>query len=599
MPTIVEIASGDDFNILLATIGFIDSEIPEAGLATALSGPGPLTVFAPTDTAFGILAQDLGFDGDPTDETAVTTFLTDNVAVETLRAVVEYHVLSGAVGSTDVANAATLTTLQGGTITPDLPTLVDNEPDLLDPSLVTLDVVADNGVVHVIDRVLLPVDLDGNDAATITGIVAASGDAFDTDGSDFDMLLAAVQAAGLAETLDDATADLTVFAPNDSAFIGLAVLLGFDGDATDEAGAFGYIVDALSLLNAGDPIGLLTTVLQYHVAAGSLQSSQVLATDAVTTLAGADVTIDTSNGVRFADLDPDLPDPAPVTLDIQAANGIVHVIDGVLIPADLLVSNGANAVDFVVDGDDATTADLGDDNDFFSGKGGADNVQAGAGDDAVMGGADADRLLGDAGNDLLMGDDGSDRLNGGTGDDSISGGAAGDLILGGAGDDTIDGGDGNDQIFGMDGADEIQGGIGADTIAGQEGDDNVSGGALGDLLFGNAGDDFVNGGHGNDRLNGGEGADRFFHTGTEGHGSDWIQDFSTDDELLIGLTNATADDFLVQTAGTVGAGDAAVDEVFVTYTPTGQILFALVDGDGLDSITLRIAGQTDGFDLLA
>ena len=581
MPTIAEIAGGDDFEVLLGALQFVDAEIPEAGLVAALSGDGPLTVFAPNDAAFGRLAADLGFGGDADDASAVAGFLTTNVPAETLRAALEYHVLPGDVSAADVAAAETLATLQGGTIRPDLPTLVDMEPDLLDATLIATDIDADNGTVHVIDRVLLPVDLPGNDAPTITGIVAASGE-FDSDGTDFDLLLASVQAAGLADTLNDAEADLTVFAPNDAAFTGLATALGYAGDAADEGAVLAYLLDGLALLNGGDAVGLLTTVLQYHVAAGSLQSSQVVALDEIETLAGASVGVSTDDGVAFVDLDPDLPDAAPVALDVQAANGIVHVIDGVLIPADLLASDGADAVDFVIGDGAANFADLGDDADYFSGL---------AGDDIARGGN---------GNDVLMGGAGSDRLNGGDGDDTVMGGSEGDLVFGGAGDDRVDGQDGNDVIFGMDGDDVLDGRAGSDTIAGQDGADTITGGGLGDQLFGNAGDDFLNGGFGFDRLNGGEGADEFFHLGVADHGSDWIQDFGEGDVLVLGIEGATVDDFVVQTTHSgneTNAGDADVQEAFVTYVPTGQILFALVDGDGLDEINLRSGQET--FDLLA
>lgn len=88
-------------------------------------------------------------------------------------------------------------------------------------------------------------------------------------------------------------------------------------------------------------------------------------------------------------------------------------------------------------------------------------------------------------------------------------------------------------------------------------------------------------------LNGGEGADRFFHAGVEGHGSDWIQDFSEED-ALVAVDSARASDFQVNFSNTDGAGDAGVDEAFVIYRPSGQILWALVDGGDLTSLTLRI-----------
>ncbi len=230
------------------------------------------------------------------------------------------------------------------------------------------------------------------------------------------------------------------------------------------------------------------------------------------------------------------------------------------------------------------------------------------GPDALTGDAGNDRLLGEAGDDTLDGGLGSDTLNGGDGDDIIIGGPGeGDLrdvIFGGEGNDSIDAGAGNDQIFGQGGNDTIAGGAGVDEIQGQDGDDVITGSSFSDLVFGGAGDDFVNGGFGHDRINGGLGADKFFHVGVEGHGSDWVQDYSSaeGDVLLFGNASATRSQFQVNFAHTENAegeraGDDAVQEAFVIYRPTGQIMWALVDGAGQESINLQIGG--DMFDLLA
>ncbi len=224
-------------------------------------------------------------------------------------------------------------------------------------------------------------------------------------------------------------------------------------------------------------------------------------------------------------------------------------------------------------------------------------------DDLINGTTGADRLEGGQGNDTINGFDGADTLIGNGGDDSLTGGTSvndrRDVIYGGDGNDTIDGGYGNDLLRGDAGDDVISGGFGGDTVIGGTGDDQLSGGALGDVLFGGDGDDFLNGGFGYDRLNGGAGADAFFHLGIADHGSDWIQDYTgTDgDTLVFGRGTATADQFQINTAATSGAGDAAVDEAFVVYRPTGQIIWALIDGAGQDEINLRIGADT--FDLMA
>ncbi|MEY1557369.1 fasciclin domain-containing protein [Yoonia sp. R2331] len=432
-PSIAAIASGPDFSVLLGAVKFLDANLG-TNLVTTLSNPGTLTVFAPTNAAFGSLAADLGFAGDPADADAVLGFLAGNVPAETLRDVVQYHVLPEVKTAADIAADPTLTTALGPTITADLPTLVDNEPDLIDPSLVATDIMASNGVVHVIDKVLLPIDLPGNDAPTITDIAVASGPGFDNDLSDFDILREAVVAADLAGALADPNADLTVFAPNDAAFVGLAQALGFTGD--NEADAFGYIVDALRLLSNGDdPIPLLTNILLYHVAPESLQASQVLALDQIPTLLGVDLGRD---GAALVDGDPDFANPNLVATDIQAANGVLHVIDGVLVPIDILQSSGRkNDVDFLIGDDRGSITKLGRDNDYIDAKGGWDVVFAGKGHDVVLAGSGRDFVWGGKGHDVIKGEGGNDVIKGGRGHDEISGGAGFDFLTGGRGRDTF------------------------------------------------------------------------------------------------------------------------------------------------------------------
>jgi len=272
-----------------------------------------------------------------------------------------------------------------------------------------------------------------------------------------------------------------------------------------------------------------------------------------------------------------------------------------------LTIDGVNdAVILGTSGDDDLVGDNSDNE--ILGLGGDDVLDGGAGNDLLVGGTGNDVLGGGDGNDLLVGFTGDDTLNGGPGADTLNGGEGDDFIFGGPdtgdlrdvifageGNDSIDAGAGNDEVYGQDGNDTIAGGAGVDTLQGQNGDDVITGSNFSDLIFGNAGDDFVNGGFGSDRINGGSGADRFFHVGVEGHGSDWLQDYSfaEGDVLLYGGT-ATRDQFQVNFTNT--AGDAGVAEAFVIFRPTDQILWALVDGAGEAEITLRLNGQE--FDLL-
>ncbi|WP_406645897.1 choice-of-anchor Q domain-containing protein [Aliisedimentitalea scapharcae] len=243
----------------------------------------------------------------------------------------------------------------------------------------------------------------------------------------------------------------------------------------------------------------------------------------------------------------------------------------------------------------------------LTGTPGRDVLIGAEGNDTITGLGDNDRLVGNAGNDIINGGDGADTLNGGEGNDTIQGGATDadlrDVVFAGAGDDSVDAGAGNDQVFGQEGNDTIAGGAGVDDLQGQDGDDVITGSAFSDLVFGGAGNDFVNGGFGSDRINGGSGADKFFHAGVEGHGSDWLQDYlSTEGDVLFwGGVPATAGDFQVNLAHTANdagerSGDDTVQEAFVIYKPTEQIIWALVDGGGQSAINIQIG--TDTFDLL-
>jgi Ca2+-binding RTX toxin-like protein len=239
----------------------------------------------------------------------------------------------------------------------------------------------------------------------------------------------------------------------------------------------------------------------------------------------------------------------------------------------------------------------------LSGGAGNDVLEGGVLADILRGGEGNDILRGNGGDDVLDGGDGADTLNGGAGNDTIIGGRSAadlrDVIFGGDGDDVIDAGYGNDLVYGGSGNDQIAGGFGVDELIGQDGNDVITGSAWSDLIFGGTGDDFLNGGFGFDRLNGGAGADRFYHLGIADHGSDWIQDFSdAEGDVLLwgGAATARPGDFQVNRADTQGAGAAGIDEAFVIYRPTGQIIWALVDGAAQPGIDLRIGAET--FDLL-
>ena len=167
---------------------------------------------------------------------------------------------------------------------------------------------------------------------TLTQIVAASGGQFDRNLRDYDMLLRAVQTVpGIAEALNNCDDSLTLFAPNDLAFIRLARDFGYEG--FDEEGAFNAIVAALTRIGNGDPIPVLRTVLLYHVAPRDLNPFQVIFAREIATLQGGVIR---PFFLTLRDNDPDLRDPFLTwPINVRACNGRLHSIDRVLIPVNL------------------------------------------------------------------------------------------------------------------------------------------------------------------------------------------------------------------------------------------------------------------------
>lgn len=276
------------------------------------------------------------------------------------------------------------------------------------------------------------------EAITITETVLASGavGSYDADGTDFDLLRDAVVTAGLAETLDDPDASLTVFAPNDAAFVGLAGALGYGG--TDEGGALGHIVEALTLLGGGDPIPLLTDVLTYHVSAGELFAADVIADGGADTLQGGRLTLDAGTmPPSLIDADPGVANPGLIATDVGASNGVIHVIDGVLLPVSVTGILSQPNTDFVLGEMTSDVILTGKGADYVSAGSGADMVRAGRGDDIALGGHGRDALFGDGGDDTLGGQGGRDTLFGGRGNDTLNGGNRNDTLTGGTGEDTF------------------------------------------------------------------------------------------------------------------------------------------------------------------
>lgn len=328
-----------DFDILL-------NAVIAADLAGALDDPNAdFTVFAPNDRSFIRLAQSLGYRGGNEGKAyafivAALTELSGGDPIPLLRNILLYHVSAGSKYVKEVSKSGGIDTLLGATILPAKTTLLDNDPDLKDARFIEKrsNIKASNGIIHTITRVMLPLDIlnpDKSSLPTITGLVAASGGVFDHNRDDYDILLNAVLAAGLADALNNPHDSLTVLAPNDKAFIKTARDLGYHG--RDEAGAFGHIVTVLTELGGGDPIPLLTQILLYHVVPAAQTNKQILEADFVETLLGAGIYPDSLKRT-LGDNEPDLRDPFIYVFkldNIRASNGFVQTIGRVLIPVDL------------------------------------------------------------------------------------------------------------------------------------------------------------------------------------------------------------------------------------------------------------------------
>jgi len=258
--------------------------VQAADLVDTLKGEGPFTVFAPTDDAFAKLpAGTLDELLKPENKQALTDILL-------------YHVVSGKVMAADVSGLTSAATVLGK----DVAIKVDmGNVYINDAQVVITDIETSNGVIHVIDTVLLPPAEEAAAPGTIVDIAAAD--------ERFSTLVAAVTAAGLAETLAG-EGPFTVFAPTNDAFAALP------------AGT----LDSLLLPENKQT---LTDILLYHVVSGKVMASDVVGLSAAPTVLGKDITITIKDGKVF------LNDTVQVIItDIEASNGVIHVIDAVLLP---------------------------------------------------------------------------------------------------------------------------------------------------------------------------------------------------------------------------------------------------------------------------
>lgn len=260
--------------------------VAAADLGTTLADAGPYTLIAPTDAAFAALLTELGI--------TKAQLLADKAL---LIKVLSYHVLPGAVNKSDLPLGKAIVTLQGGFFRVDAGatdvTIVDGRNR--SAKITATDVQATNGVIHLVNKVLLPGD---------KSIVQTA-----QSNPDFSILVEAVVAADLAETLSQ-PGPFTVFAPTNDAFSALLTELGL----------------TKAQLLADKP--LLTKVLSYHVLSGAVLKADVPLGKAVTTLQGETFTVDTALAIT----DQRARKAAITSTDVMTSNGVIHVIDKVILP---------------------------------------------------------------------------------------------------------------------------------------------------------------------------------------------------------------------------------------------------------------------------
>lgn len=313
LKTIVEIAvETDDLSLLVGAL-----QQANAGLVETLGTDGPFTVFAPTNEAFIAVLDALG-----NDYNSLGDFDTQEEK-DLLVQILTYHVVAGtAAFSGDLSDGQSITTFQGTDVGVSIKDNTVHITDATDmPATVVMpDVTASNGVVHVINKVLLPqVALDFIATLSLKTIVEI---AVETD--DLSLLVGALQQAdaGLVDLLSG-DGPFTVFAPTNEAFIALLGALGDD-------------YNSLSDFDTPAEKDLLVKVLTYHVVGGVAAFSTDLSDgQTIGTAQGEELLISLKDNTVHIDDATDM-NATVVLPDVAASNGVVHVINKVLLPQEVL-----------------------------------------------------------------------------------------------------------------------------------------------------------------------------------------------------------------------------------------------------------------------
>lgn len=276
--SIVDIATGDDqFSTLTAALARVN-------LVSVLEGDGPFTVFAPTNTAFTALGIDL-----------------NTISDEDLTEILLYHVIGAKVMSGDIPEGQTYVSTSAATAPGDnqLSMFIEKTGAAVrinsSVNVTTTNIEATNGVIHIVDAVILPLDIVGHAAANsnfsslVGALGAASGD-----------LISVLSGAG----------PFTVFAPVNTAF------------------------DEISSILATLSTEQVATVLTYHVVgAANVRSTDLNDNMEVTTVNTETFTVNLGNEVTISDQQGNT--ATVILTDVQATNGVIHVLNKVILPEQI------------------------------------------------------------------------------------------------------------------------------------------------------------------------------------------------------------------------------------------------------------------------
>ena len=285
-----EVMSIVDTAIATDDLSILVEALQAADLVTALQADGPFTVFAPTNQAF----QDL------LDATPAWTTLSD-IPTETLKNVLLFHVVSGDVKAADLTDTY-VPTLSPAPNAEAVSLKVDVTGGVQfngSANPITTDIAATNGVIHIIDKVMLPPNVVN---------IALDNDNFST-------LVAALTREDLTTDfvgILSGTRPFTVFAPTNAAFQALL-------DSNPDWNGLSDI-----------PVATLEAVLTYHVVSGAnVQSKELTDNQSVTTIGGT-LTVDLSAGAKLETTSGQSANI--IIVDVQGTNGVVHAVDTVLLP---------------------------------------------------------------------------------------------------------------------------------------------------------------------------------------------------------------------------------------------------------------------------